>query len=55
MLEEEKVALLKRELIEFAALVEAMIEKSIKGLVNKDRELLIEVMKKMSQSQIILK
>jgi phosphate transport system regulatory protein PhoU len=43
MLEEEKVALLKRELIEFATLVEAMINKSIKGLVNKDRELLIEV------------
>jgi phosphate transport system protein len=44
MLEEEKIALLKRELIEHATLVEAMIDKSIKGLVNKDRELLVEVM-----------
>jgi phosphate transport system protein len=46
MLEEEKVALLKRELIEYAALVEAMIEKSIKGLVNKERDVLIEVIEK---------
>lgn len=46
MLEEEKVALLKRELIEFATLVEAMIEKSIKGLVNKERDVLIEVIEK---------
>lgn len=46
MLGEEKIALLKRELIEHATLVEAMIDKSIKGLVNKDRELLIDVMEK---------
>ena len=46
MLEEEKVALLKRELIEFATLVEAMIEKSIKGLINKERAVLVEVIDK---------
>ena len=46
MLEEEKVALLKRELIEFATLVEAMIAKSIKGLVNKERDVLVEVIEK---------
>jgi len=46
MLEEEKVALIKRELIEYATLVETMIEKSIKGLVNKDRNMLIEVIEK---------
>ena len=44
MLEEEKIALLKRELIEYATLVEAMIDKSIRGLVNKERDVLIEVM-----------
>jgi phosphate transport system protein len=44
MLEEEKIISLKRGLIEYATLVESMIDKSIKGLVNKDRELLIEVM-----------
>ncbi|HPD61482.1 MAG TPA: PhoU domain-containing protein, partial [Thermodesulfobacteriota bacterium] len=46
MLEEEKVALLKRELIEYATLVEAMIDKSIKGLTNKDRDVLLEVIEK---------
>ena len=46
MLEEEKVALIKRELIEYVTLVETMIEKSIKGLVNKDRNMLIEVIEK---------
>ena len=46
MLEEEKVALLKRELIEYATLVEAMLEKSIKGFVNKERDLLLEVIEK---------
>ena len=37
---EEKLAALKKELIEFAAHVETMIEKSIKGLMRKDRALL---------------
>ena len=46
MLEEEKIGFLKRELIEHATLVEAMIDKSIKGLVNKEREMLLEVMEK---------
>jgi len=46
MLEEEKIISLKRGLIEYATLVESMIDKSIKGLVNKDREFLIEVMEK---------
>ena len=46
MLEEEKIALLKRELIEYATLVEAMIDKSIRGLVNKERDVLIEVIEK---------
>jgi len=40
---EEKVTELKRELIGFATLVEHMIEKSIKGLLEKKRELLLEV------------
>jgi len=46
MLQEEKITGLKRELIEYATLVEGMIDKSIKGLVNKDRELLSEVIEK---------
>jgi phosphate transport system regulatory protein PhoU len=46
MLEEEKIALLKRELVEYATLVEGMMDKSIKGLVNKEREMLLEVMEK---------
>jgi len=43
MLEEEKIINLKRELIEYATLVEGMIEKSIKGLLRKEKGLLIEV------------
>jgi len=43
MLQEEKITDLKRKLIEYATLVEGMIEKSVKGLLNKNRELLIEV------------
>ncbi|MFH0811473.1 MAG: phosphate signaling complex protein PhoU [Pseudomonadota bacterium] len=43
MLEEERIMNLKRELIEYATLVEGMIDKSIKGLVNKDKVLLIQV------------
>ena len=39
----EKITELKRELIGFATLVEHMIEKSIKGLLEKKRELLLEV------------
>jgi len=43
---EEKITELKRELIEFATLVEHMIEKSIKGLLDRRRELLVEVLEK---------
>ena len=46
MLQEEKITDLKRKLIEYATLVEGMIEKSVKGLLNKNRELLIEVIEK---------
>ena len=46
MLQEEKIADLKRELIEYATLVEGMINKSIKGLLTKNRELLIEVVER---------
>lgn len=40
---EEKVALLRKELIEYATLIEGMIEKSIHGLLRKDKGLLKEV------------
>jgi len=43
MLEEEKITNLKREIIEYATLVEDMIDKSIKGLLKKEKESLIEV------------
>jgi len=46
MLVEEKITGLKHELIEYATLVEGMIDKSIKGLINKNKGLLIEVMEK---------
>jgi len=46
MLQEEKITDLKRKLIEYATLVEGMIEKSVKGLLNKNRKLLIEVIEK---------
>jgi phosphate transport system protein len=46
MLVEEKITSLKHELIEYATLVEGMIDKSIKGLINKNKGLLIEVMEK---------
>ena len=39
----EKINDLKRDLVEFATLVEHMIEKSIKGLLEKKRDLLVEV------------
>jgi len=42
MLEEEKINQYKRELIAYATLVEGMIDKSIRGLLSKDRPLLIE-------------
>ena len=40
---EEKTNDLKRDLVGFATLVEHMIEKSIRGLLEKKRELLVEV------------
>ena len=40
----EKINDLKRELVEFATLVEHMIDKSIKGLLEKKSDLLVEVM-----------
>jgi len=40
---EEKIIELKKELVEFATLVEAMIMKSIKGLLKKEKTLLHEV------------
>jgi len=43
MLEEEKITNLKREIIEYGTLVEDMIDKSIKGLLKKEKESLIEV------------
>ena len=43
MFHEEKLTALKKELIEFASLVERMIEKSVKGLVQRQKELLEEV------------
>ena len=39
----EKTNELKKNLVEFATLVEHMIEKSIRGLLEKKRELLVEV------------
>jgi phosphate transport system protein len=42
MLEERLVAL-KRELMEYTGLVEGMVEKSIKGLLQKERDLLVGV------------
>ena len=41
---EEKLTDLKRELIGFASLVEQMIKKSIQGLLDKKRELLLEIL-----------
>ncbi len=42
---DEKILDLKREIIEYASLVENMIEKSIKGLIMKEKEILSEVIK----------
>ncbi|HHO76053.1 MAG TPA: phosphate signaling complex protein PhoU [Deltaproteobacteria bacterium] len=46
MLEETKLLHVKKELVEFATLVEGMISKSIKGLVDKDLDILNEVIDK---------
>ncbi len=46
MLEETKLTTAKKELIEYATLVEQMIAKSISGLKNKDRQILQEVIEK---------
>jgi phosphate transport system protein len=40
---EEKITTLRRELIEYASLVERMIEKSIAGLLRREKELFSEV------------
>ncbi len=44
MREEEKIIDLKKELVEFATLVESMIAKSIRGLLKKDEAILRDVM-----------
>ena len=46
MLLEERITTLKKSLIEYAALVEEMIEKSINGLLHRDAGLLSEVIEK---------
>lgn len=43
---EQEIEKLKGQLISYAGLVESMIDKSIKGLLNKDKNLLIEVAEK---------
>ncbi|MFA4838645.1 MAG: phosphate signaling complex protein PhoU [Candidatus Neomarinimicrobiota bacterium] len=45
----EKITELKRDIIEYGALVENMIERSIKGLLTKDAMMLKEVMEKDEQ------
>lgn len=40
---EQKIVELKKKILEYAGLVESMIEKSIKGLQTKDKELLSEI------------
>ena len=42
----QEITSLKKNLIEYAAHVESMIDKSIKGLLEKDKEMLLEVMEK---------
>lgn len=44
---EEKIKILKQKIVEFALLAEDMIEKSIKGLTNKNEENLKEVIEKL--------
>ena len=43
---EEKLVSLKKKLVEYASLVESMVEKSMKGLFNKEKQLLNEVIEK---------
>ena len=43
MLEEEKINRYKQDLIAYATVVEGMIDKCIRGLLKRDRALLIEV------------
>ena len=43
---EEKLVNLKKELIEYAGLVESMVEKSVKGLLVRERTVLLEVIEK---------
>jgi phosphate transport system protein len=43
---EERIRLLKRELIEYATLCESMVEKVIKGLLEKEKDYLLEVIEK---------
>lgn len=54
----EKITELKKDLIEYAGLVEGMIDKSIKGLLDKKEELLKEVIEKdepkANQREIVL-
>lgn len=44
MVLEERLVELRKTLIEFATLVERMLEKSIKGLVSRDKAMLVEVL-----------
>lgn len=44
---EEKIKILKQKIIEFGLLVEEMIDKSIKGLIEKKEEILKEVIEKL--------
>jgi len=43
---EERIRLLKRELIEYATLAENMVAKVVKGLLEKEKDYLLEVMEK---------
>ena len=43
MLEEDKINKYKQELVSYATAVESMIDKCVRGLLNRDRALLIEV------------
>ncbi len=47
---EIKIAELKKELVEFATLVEQMIAKSIKGLLQKEKNILLDVMETQEKS-----
>ena len=43
---EERIRLLKRELIEYATLVENMLVKVVKGLLEKEKDYLLEIIEK---------